>query len=544
VHMDLSAQDTVVVTGVFLECAHRLFECGGDGGASRYAAPRGLVPCGDGSIWIVVLEDHQWQGCVEAMGSPPWAESIRSAADRHDQNEMIQERVAAWASGLTAHEAADALQRRGVPATPVNSCADLLEGVGRDVRSTFFAEKGTERLPDLPFETIERRTGAVDAPTRSRYRLLDLTQVLVGPLATSWLGAMGIDVLKVEDPERVDIYRRSGPFLNDEPGLERSAYFSIANYSKRSHAVALQTGAGRERLAQLVASSDVVVHNLVNRAATLGITPSAAHDELGTFVVSCSGYARDTANGAYRAYGMNIQAAGGVVHLSRDRLGQPTNLGTSWADPLSSIWLAIMTLVQLLKPARERASIDVSMVEVVAHEFREYFQAQSIDGKEIGAGESRLDHAAPHGIYRTRGDDRWLALAVEDDAAWASLVTALGRPAELDRPGWEHLAGRLQDQDALDEALGRVLRERDADELFVLLQRASVACAPVWSASDLVGLEHLRMRRLLQPVTHPVWGERPLIGLPWLVDGVAVPITATPVLGSDTTDDPEAWWVA
>lgn len=542
-HMDVSAQDTVIVTGVFLECAHRLFECGGEGGASRYAAPRGLVPCGEGFIWIVVLEDHQWRACVDAMGNPEWAASIRTAADRHAHNEWIQERVAEWASGLTAREAADRLQRCGAPATPVNSCADLLDGVGRDVRSGFFAQRGDERLPDQPFEAIVPPREAAAPPVRARYRLLDLTQVLVGPLATSWLGAMGVDVLKIEDPARVDIYRRSGPFLNDEAGIERSAYFAIANYSKRSHALALQSESGRERLGELIASADVVVHNLVHRAVALGITPETVHGELGSFIVSCSGYARETANGAYRAYGMNIQAAGGVVHLSRDRHGRPTNLGTSWADPLSSIWLAIMTLVQLLKPAQERASIDVSMVEVVAHEFREFFQAESVDGVEIVADESRLDHAAPHGVYRARGDDRWLALAVEDDAGWASLVAALGRPDELARPHWEDLRGRLRDQDALDQALDRVLAERDVDELFAQLQRVGVACAPVWSAADLVELEHLHARRLLQPVAHPVWGERPLIGLPWLVDGAAAPITATPVLGADTTDDPEGWWL-
>jgi benzylsuccinate CoA-transferase BbsF subunit len=241
---------------------------------------------------------------------------------------------------------------------------------------------------------------------------------------------------------------------------------------------------------------------------------------------------------------MNIQAAGGVVHLSRDRQDRPTNLGTSWADPLASIWIAIMTLVQLLKPPHERASVDVSMVEVVAHEFREYFQAQSADGVEILAAESRLDHAAPHGIYRTRGDDAWLALAVEDDETWAALVTALGRPSALDRPGWELLAGRLADEDALDAALDRVLAQRDCAELFDTLQSGGVPCAPVWAAGDLVELDHLRARRLLQPVSHAVWGERPLIGLPWLVDGEAMPIAATPILGADTSDDPARWWAA
>lgn len=544
-HLDLSLQDTIIVTGVFLECAHKLFECSGEGGAARYAAPRGLVPCGTGFIWIVVLEDHQWRGCVEAMGSPPWTAGIDDAADRQREHEAVQNGLAAWASQYPAREVAERLQACGVPATPVNSPADLLAGVGSDVRDGFFVpgERPGEIIPDLPFVRIAS-AGAPAPPDAGarRHRVLDLTQVLVGPLATSWLGTMGIDVLKVEDPDRVDVYRRHGPFLEDEPGLERSAYFAFANYSKRSHAVSLSSSEGRERLERLVATADVVVHNLVQRAVGLGLTPEHAHGELGAFVVSCSGYGRTTRYAAHRAYGMNIQAAGGVVDLTRDRNGRPVNLGTSWADPLSSIWIAIVTVAQLLRPPHERTSVDISMVEAVAYEFGEYFSALTADEIMLGTAESRLDHAAPHGIYCARGEDRWLALSVESDEAWQALVDVLGRPAALDRPGWASFAGRAADHDELDGALDELMRGYDGWELFEQLQAAGVACVPVLRAADIVALEHLRVRGLFQTVTHPVWGERPLIGLPWLVDDQPAPIAATPVLGCDTTDDETRWW--
>jgi crotonobetainyl-CoA:carnitine CoA-transferase CaiB-like acyl-CoA transferase len=94
----------------------------------------------------------------------------------------------------------------------------------------------------------------------------------------------------------------------------------------------------------------------------------------------------------------------------------------------------------------------------------------------------------------------------------------------------------------LDAALDHVMAERGADDLFDVLQRAGIACAPVWGASDLVSLEHLRVRQLLQPVDHAVWGSRPLIGLPWTVDGRHVDIGATPLLGADSSDEPSRWW--
>src|SRR5260370_40583202 len=65
-------------------------------------------------------------------------------------------------------------------------------------------------------------------------RILELTHVLAGPIVGSLLGAMGADVVRLEDERRLDIYRRTGPFADGIAGLERGAYFAVANFSKRS----------------------------------------------------------------------------------------------------------------------------------------------------------------------------------------------------------------------------------------------------------------------------------------------------------------------
>src|SRR6185312_6649384 len=211
----------------------------------------------------------------------------------------------------------------GVPATKVNSCADLAASEGVDVMSGFLRPgtgSGRERLPGLPVRLTARRpgasaTGPAAEPAR-RHRVLEVSQVLVTPLAMSWLGAMGVDVLKLEDPARVDVYRRVGPFLNGEPNPEASAYFAFANYSKRSHAVELESPEGQARLRELLADADVVVTNLSpGRARRVGLTRDALDRQGGATLVSSSGWSSATAHAAYRAYGLNIQAAAGVVHL-------------------------------------------------------------------------------------------------------------------------------------------------------------------------------------------------------------------------------------
>ena len=549
VHLDLSIQDSVLVTGVFLECSHVIFECSREGGSASYAAPVGLIRCEDGLVWITVLEQHHWEGCVRALDSPAWATAIVTSEARYAESQAIRSRMDEWAGSLTARACADRLQAEGVPATVVNTCTDLLEGAGVDVSEGFFvptAAGGSERRPGIPVRPSARhsRQGSAGRAPGRRDRVLDVSQVLVAPLATAWLAAMGVDVLKVEDLGRTDVYRRVGPFIQGNANPECSAYFSFVNYSKRSHAVDLESPGGRSRLSELVASADVVVTNLSrSRARRLGLDIGSLVGPDAPSLIECAGFGSTTEHASYRAYGLNIQAAGGAVHLSSDRAGIPRNFGTSWADPLASIWIAAVAAAQLLAPAGRRGHAEVSMVEVIAWQFPEYFAAISLGEPDRTADENRLDHAAPHGIYRCSGDDAWLAVAVETDGEWRGLLDALGQPAELADPRFAGLDGRLAHEDELDGALGAVLVGRHRDELFDLLGAAGVACAPVWSAPELVRHPHLLERGILRPVNHPVWGERLLAGVPWRVVGEGtIPIDAPPLLGEHTTDDPARWW--
>ena len=532
-HLDLSVQDSVLVSGTFLECAHLLFGCPGRGGTSRYSAPKGMARCRDGRVLIVIIEDHQWRQFKAALGNPTEFGSIETREQRREHSPMIQQRFEEWTSLRTVAECTETLQNFGVPVTAVSSCEDLLADQDLAQRGFFDTLPDGVRIPGLPAVLTPRAGQPRVAPRRPR--ILDMSQVLAGPLATSWLGAMGLDVVKLEDPNRIDTYRRGGPFEGGVEDIERSVYFSAANYSKRSVRADLQTAEGLRTLHRLVEAADYVVQNLSEKRAASLLTPELL-SRTRAGVVASSGFGRvDSRRHAWRAYGHNIHAHGGLVNVSRDIDGEPRDMGTSWGDPLTGVWIALFVMAATSPRAVQRPDIDLSMVEVVAAEFPDLFVAEQRGYAPARAAESRFDGYAPHGIFQCSGTDSWLALAVSSDEQWAALLNELGRPSALLDAKFETAAARSANQDRLEGELEATLNSFNPAALAVRLQARGVAAFPVLDAQHIIDSQHLAERGLFQLVRHPVWGQRRLTSLPWRYGGgPTISIDPPPLLGEHT----------
>jgi crotonobetainyl-CoA:carnitine CoA-transferase CaiB-like acyl-CoA transferase len=123
--------------------------------------------------------------------------------------------------------------------------------------------------------------------------------------------------------------------------------------------------------------------------------------------------------------------------------------------------------------------------------------------------------AAPQGVYRCRGDEQWLALAVATDAQWRGLLAALSDPEWAADPTLAGVAGRRSAHDRLDEELARWCSRHDRDELVELLAKHGVPAAPVLAPRDIAANPHMRARGFFETVDHPVVGTHDLPGLPF-----------------------------
>ena len=541
VHVDVSGQEAVIATGPVLGLAQVLLNAAAVGGVRR-VAPSGFIRCRDGLVRVVCSENHQWAGMVRVLGEPDWAIQHPTNADRVGHAEEIDRRLDQAFAQTAKADCERRLQEAGVPATMMCGPAELL----RHRQFLHRGAVGRYQVRGLEFEAVSSpmrvstgtsRPGSARRDGLAGLKIMEFGHVLAVPMAAAFLGAMGASVTKVEDAVRQDTYRRNGPFVDDVPGADRGAYFAVANHSKRS--LTIDMSGGPQALAAALDEADVVVENFgPSRAGRLGIDAATLHAARPSMLaISVSGFGHTGPSSRYRSYAYNLHSACGLLDLLRSQNGELTEVDLAWADLVSTVAIATAVAAWAVGPRRESgACIDLSMAEQGAQRFNEYLAAESRQAGtgRPGRGGNHQVPFAPQQVYRT-GDGRWLAISVCTDSAWARLVEVLGSPPELLAGPLGTAGSRTGHQDELDSALERLICGRHGDELTSRLQAAGVAATMVATPADLVKDEHLRDRGFFGPVTHPQWGHRLLLGLPWRFVGESpIPLGVPPELQDAT----------
>jgi crotonobetainyl-CoA:carnitine CoA-transferase CaiB-like acyl-CoA transferase len=527
VHLDLAAVEATLAMGPVLEVGGHLLDTGSLGGAKRYGAPADFYKCKDGHIRISAMEDHQWRGVVAAMGSPAWAGHFAAVQTRIDAADEIDERVAAWTRDQTKREVETMLQSHGVPATAVYTPEEILQSpqlTHRNVFEPLRLESGeAATIVGAPFRVVGGASDDDGGARRRRralrgLRVLEASRVLAVPLAGAILGALGADVTKVEDLPRLDMYRRRGPYIDGTPGVERGAYFALMNHSKRS--AAFDVDAHRDRLADQLRSTDVVLENLgPKRATALGLAASnALESNPDVLAVSFSGFGQDGPHAEYRAYAYNLQASCGLGYLTRSEAGESGEIDIAWADLISAYALATIVAAWAVGPeGNAGVGLDFAMADLVVARFNEFLAAVS-----IGIADDDLDRAnevspyAPSGVYSTA--DGWIALAVDTDEQFARLVSVLAYEP-VDDPTVADGEARFEQRKVLDERVSAATRSRSSRDLVTELSAAGIPVEEVVQAADLLKTDQLCSRGFFTEVEHPEWGRRGLVGIPWRVHG-------------------------
>ena len=366
--------------------------------------------------------------------------------------------------------------------------------------------------------------GGMSAPLAG-VRVTEFTWVIAGPMMTKYLALLGAEVIRVESQKRPEFRGRGGQF-------------AVLNDNKKSCRLDLSQPRAQELARQLVRHSDVVVENfgtgVVDR---LGLDYQALRAIKPDLVMlSCSGLGRTGPDRDKLAYGTLLQLMAGWSLIQGHPGTEDVRVGGAWTDPLTAATgaFAILAALHHRRQSGEGQFIDLSMVEATLCGIPEALMDYSLNQRVPIRMGNRDPIAAPHGCYPCRGDDRWIAISVADDAEWQGLRRALGHPLWTREERFADSIRRKHHEDELDELLARWTSERTPEEAMSALQAAGVPAGPSMNVAELVDDPHLRDRGLFVETEAPLGGKHLTIGAPWRIEpGLTPTYTPAPRLGQD-----------
>ncbi|MDQ4038055.1 MAG: CoA transferase [Actinomycetota bacterium] len=366
-------------------------------------------------------------------------------------------------------------------------------------------------------------------------RVLDLTRVLSGPMAAMMLGDMGADVIKIEDPNGGDLYRKSGHL---RLGGESVNYLST-NRNKRSVTLNLQTDKGREILLQLAEASDVLIENFRPESAKLlGIDWDVLRRRNERLIYcSITGFGN---GGPYRdrpAVDPIIQAVSGLMGMTGEQGGAPVRLGSAVGDlygahlAVQGVLLALIARSTSAKGQRVQLSLlDAAVFGLVPRD-GEYFATGTVLPR-MGSGHPQF---VPFQAFETA--DEWVYVAVFHDGLWAKFCAVLGNSKLAAEARFATGAGRAQNREALIPALAATFRTRPASHWLAELDRAGVPCAPINELDAVFDDPQVRHNQIVATMQHSTAGEIRTLKNPIQMSASPASIRrAPPLLGEHTAE--------
>ena len=342
-------------------------------------------------------------------------------------------------------------------------------------------------------------------------RIVDLTTILLGPVATQTLGDLGVDVIKVESPGG-DAVRGAGPPPVDD-GM--GALFLTNNRNKRGIVLDLKDPRGLEAMMRIIEGADAFVHNMRPRAADgLGLDyPAVSARNPSIVYCTACGFRRSGPYGDKPAYDDMIQAASGLAALQAAD-GEPRYVQSVVADKVTGLNVAVAILAALLHRALggEGQYVEVPMFEtLVAFNMFEHLYGKTYEPPRGPMGYPRA-LSSDRRPYRTR--DGWIGVLPYTDRQWAALFEVAGRPDLAKDPRFRTLSSRLAHVDEIYATLGELLAGRTTGEWLGALDAADVPAMPINQPDDLIEDPHLAATGFWRTVEHPALGTLRFPGIP------------------------------
>lgn len=365
-------------------------------------------------------------------------------------------------------------------------------------------------------------------------RVLELAQIMAGPVAGLMLADLGADVVKIEKfPGGDDARGFNSPSAGGVP-----ASFEVLNRGKRSVAIDLKTDAGRDTLRRLVAQSDVLTENFrPGTLEALGLGPDALH-RINPRLIYCSvtGYGQRGPLAGRGGFDLILQAFCGLISVTGEPGRPPVKPGVSIADVNAGILAAMGVIgayVHVLRTGQGQ-HVETSLLQASMQQLYWYaalfFSGQALPPR-LGTAHPV---AAPYQTYTCA--DGEIALGGANESNWVRIAEVLGHPEWCTDPRFSTAQARLRHRAALADCLNAALAGNTRAYWEARLTAAGVPAGPVQSVGEALSHPQARAMDMVVDTQTADGGQRPMIGLPLHFSGRNAPATTpAPRLGEHTS---------
>ncbi|WP_454689213.1 CaiB/BaiF CoA transferase family protein [Achromobacter aloeverae] len=342
-------------------------------------------------------------------------------------------------------------------------------------------------------------------------RVTDFTWIGAGSYTTKILADAGAEVIKIESADRVDSLRLAAPYKDGVKGVNRSGYFADRNSSKRSLTLNMKHPRALDLVFRLIRQSDIVANNftpgVMDRFGLGYDAVRAVKEDIVYLAMSMQGSTGPQKH--YLGYGATMAAVTGIQQLTGLPGREPAGTGTNYPDHIPNPCHATFAVLAALRHRRrtgEGQRIDMAQTEPTVALLGPAVLEYTANGHVPQPRGNRHEQAAPHGVFRCAGDDRWIAIAVMTDAQWRGLAAALGAPAWMNDARLATASGRLANVDEVEERLNAETAGHGVEALVLALQAHGVPAGRVSTAADVIEDPQLRHRGHWLTLDHPEMG--------------------------------------
>ncbi len=531
--VDLSVHDVLSAKDFHLETYHVNGKAVGGRFVGVGYPPTGTWQCADGIIDVGAHQASHWDAFLEMLGHPDElrAPALADALVRREIFDGLIDTIAP----LLASEARESLVERGqaagLPCATWNTPSQFVEDAQLAARGFFVTvddpEHGPIRLPGRPVASSvplfrcdrpaprlggdgahgwsgERvAAGAMARPFRG-VRVLSFGAFVAGNTSAQPLAELGADVVKIEPVARPEVLRTPaysyGRVVSEPSGVTNTVLYASLSRSTRSLSLEMHTEAGRELFRRLVKVSHVVIENF--GSADEMTKWGCSFDDLreinpGLVMLSLSGYGRTGPRARYRAYATNISAFTGLSHAWGHTHGTLT-------DYLCSAHGVVGVLAGLAQGARhgDGVWVDAAQIETAAAVMAPILLEPLADGRDAGPRGNQVPGSPLSGAFRCAGDDRWVAIELDDLDDWAALCRFLDRDDLVadTRPG------AAATRSELETTFAEWASVRTPHTAALLLQACGLAAGAVQDGEDVARDPALRTRGLVVEIDQPDLG--------------------------------------